>query len=100
MLPRPHCCGQTQIHRLFGRKRAQASRDPSIGCPITPSDHIACAGSRYMSGMSLLPLEETRAKARGHNLRGRFAGAVWIMAAKRVDLAVGILPFAIFIHLV
>ena len=100
MLPGPHRCRKTQIHRLIGCKRPQAIRDQAIGGPITSSDHIACAGRRHVSGMSILPLEETRAKARCHDLRRRLAGTVRIMAAQRVDLPIGILPFAIFIHLV
>ena len=57
-------------------------------------------GPSLRSGMSFLPLEEARAEARGHDLRCGLAGTVRIMAAQRVDLTIGILPFAIFIHLV
>ena len=88
------------MHRPIGRERTQAIRNQAVGGPITASDHITCAGRRYVGRMSFVPLEETRAKARCHDLRRRLARTVRIMAAERIDLTIGILPFAIFVYLV
>src|SRR6185369_14678663 len=88
------------MHRSIGGERAQAIWNQAVGGPIASSDHIACAGRRYVGRMSFVPLEETSAKARCHDLRRRLAGTVRIMTAERIDLTIGILPFAIFVYLV
>ena|GEM_PF-4420920 len=99
MLPRSHRLRITQTHRCASGKCLQAIRYQTLGCPITPTDHVASTSRRNTGGMPCRAIE-TCTIASHNRLGGTLASTVGIMPTQCITFTVRIDPFSVVIHLV
>ena len=98
MLPGTHGLGIAHPQRLATAKGADRVRHDAVGRPVAGPDDIARAGRGQLNPTA-------RGKKRGavrgrHQLLAALRGAVGIMPAHRIVLAVGVILLAVFVALV
>ncbi len=96
VLPRAGGDFITDGDRLAGSEGAEAVGDDAISRPVASTDHVPRTGAGEEDGGG--GMGEVGAAIRGDGeFRSSFTGAVGIVSAHGVFLAVGVQPFAVFV---
>ncbi len=98
MLPWTHRAGIAQRNRLARRHRTDEIRHDPVGRPVAAANDVAAAGIRNQHAIAALC--QRRAIGSRHQLGAGFGGAIGILAAEWILLAIAPDPILIAINLV
>ena len=102
MLPGTYRLGIADDHRLAGRPGAHDVRQQTVERPIAAADDVSGTrrGHRDRVPGAAIGMEERPAIGGGYQFGAAFAAAVRIVAAHRLVLTIGPVPFLIFVALI